>query len=388
MLKHIFTLIWNRKGKNLLIVTEIFFAFIILFSVLAFVFYNVSNYRQPLGFVTEPLWLVYLDFEGRDSTNIVETKHILQRELEQHSNIEKVAYSGFSTPIGNSHSATGNDDNGFYLFSYLFDADDAFAETVGLNIVEGRWFQKEDATAKYPPMVINKKLQEEHLKGKPVIDSILNIHGAERRVVGIVDHFRYMGQFNEEVSLSFLYEPIENEDKPALYIRLKDGVGAEFEEELSNSIAQLGQQDDVFIMKIEQRRVRDNKSTLVPMVALLIICGFLIINVALGLFGVLWYNISKRKGEIGLRRVLGAYRSVIAQQFIIEILLIASLGILVAMLFCVQVPLMEFFEVPGIYFYQAILASTMIILALVLICALYPSQQAAQISPAVALHEE
>ena len=53
MIKHIFTLIWNKKGSNALILLEILLAFIVLFAVLSFVFYNTDRLDDPLGFETE-----------------------------------------------------------------------------------------------------------------------------------------------------------------------------------------------------------------------------------------------------------------------------------------------------------------------------------------------
>lgn len=387
MLRHIFKLIWNRKSKNALIVAEIFFAFLILFAVLTFVFFNVSNYNQKLGFVTEPLWVTYVNLEGRDSVSTLQTKQLLSRELEQHPNIKKISWGAYSTPFGNSQSIYGNDDMGFYVLSHLYRTDENFLEAAGLNLVKGRWFTEEDKNAKYRPVVMTQRVIDDYFKDRPVLDSVISLAG-ERKVVGIVENFKYQSQFEDEVPLSFLYNSIEDSTNMVMTIRLEDGVGIAFEEELHSTISQLAKVDDLTISKIEQRRVRRNRSTLIPMVAMLIICGFLVINVALGLFGVLWYNISKRKGEIGLRRVVGAIKRKITQQFILEILFIAGSGILLAILFCVQVPLMEFFEVPGKYFYQSILASTLLILVLVLICAFYPSNQAAQIAPAEALREE
>jgi len=368
MLKHILTLIWNRKGKNALIIAEIFFAFLILFSVFTFVLYNLNNYREPLGYETDQLWLSQLDYRGRDSLEVVQAKINLKQNLLAHPKIEGVAFSWSNSPFGPSQSMYGSDDNGFLLQSHLYRADVDFKEVAGVNLVAGRWFQEEDDQAKYSPIIINKKLHEKYFDSKPVL--------------------KYIGQFEEEVPLSFLYSPKEAEESNTIYFRLKDGVGVEFEEELTNTIAQLGKLDDVFVDQIENRRQHHNKSVWIPIIVLMSICGFLIFNVALGLFGVLWYNISKRKAEIGLRRVLGAYRSSIAQQFILEILLIALIGILLGALFGVQVPLLSAIDIDPIYFYQAIGLAAALILTLVIICALYPSQQAASITPAAALHEE
>ncbi len=387
MIKHIFKLIWNRKSKNALMVLEIFLAFIILFFVMTFVIENLTNYNEPLGFETEQLWVSNLVINEMDSIDIVDMKRNLKRELEIHPNIENISFGGEMTPFGGSHSATGSDDNGFFLLSYLFEVDENYLAVADVPLIEGRWFNEDDKNSKYPPIVLTKKLYDEYFDGRPYMDSIYEIHG-ERKVIGVVENFRYDGQFKEEIPMSFLYIPIENHETPSLYLRLKDGVGIEFEEEMTALVAQVSKLDNVTIDHVEQRRVRSNKSTLIPLVALLSMCGFLVLNVALGLFGVLWHNISKRRGEIGLRRALGAYKSNIAFQFMMEILIIAFFGMLLAALFCIQVPLMDFTEIKDIYFYQAIGISTLIITVLVLICALYPSQQAARISPAEALHAE
>ncbi len=47
-------------------------------------------------------------------------------------------------------------------------------------------------------------------------------------------------------------------------------------------------------------------------------CLFLCINVALGLFGVLSYSISRRKAEVGFRRALGGHPGSIIGQFTME----------------------------------------------------------------------
>jgi putative ABC transport system permease protein len=111
-------------------------------------------------------------------------------------------------------------------------------------------------------------------------------------------------------------------------------------------------------------------------------------NVALGLFGVLWYNISKRKGEIGLRRALGATGKSISVQLVTEILVLSTLALLLGSFFAVQFPLLNVFDLPGHVYYTALVLAVAFIYILATICALYPSRQAAAIFPAVALHEE
>jgi len=114
----------------------------------------------------------------------------------------------------------------------------------------------------------------------------------------------------------------------------------------------------------------------------------LCLNVALGLFGVLWYNISKRKSEIGLRQAVGAYSFDITKQFVLEIMILTGIALLIGIFFAVQIPILDVTEFPDSMFYKSIIYSSMIILTLVFVCALFPSIQAAKISPADSLHED
>jgi len=128
--------------------------------------------------------------------------------------------------------------------------------------------------------------------------------------------------------------------------------------------------------------------TYVPIIILLSVCSFLIFNVLLGLFGILWTNINKRKNEIGLRRALGATQSGIAQQFIGEVVVITTFAIIIGIFFSIQFPLLNVFGVDKSVYFLAILASIILIYLVVMLCSFYPSNQASKIHPATALHED
>src|SRR6201992_3889491 len=101
---------------------------------------------------------------------------------------------------------------------------------------------------------------------------------------------------------------------------------------------------DVESAPMRDKRTTLNYFTLVPMIALLIVACFLVINVALGLFGVLWYNINKRRGEIGLRRAIGASGQSVSSQLVSESLILATLSLILGAFFAVQFPLLNVFN--------------------------------------------
>lgn len=394
MIKHIFTLIWNKKKKNFLLLLEIFFAFLILFGVFTFVVENMRNYNTPLGFDTENVWMVSTEIpEEADSAQVADMKIQLRQDLLTIPEIESISYAFDITPFSGSAWQTGNDKNGFDFNTRIMKNDEHYETTGGLNIVEGRWFNPDDQFSKYTPVVISKQFRDKCWKGKPVLDSLFILDtdgdfGDFVKIVGVVDHYKYMGEFTEEYNTTFIYEPSTSKELSTIYVRVKNNPGPALEETINNRIASISKRNDFVIQTLESRRIRNSRKTWMPITILLFIGGFLIINVALGLFGVLWYNISKRRPEIGLRRTMGATKADISKQFIGEILMVTIFGILISCFFTLQFPLMKLFDIENINYYYAMLISAGIILVLVLICAFYPSRQAALIKPAIALHED
>ena len=119
-----------------------------------------------------------------------------------------------------------------------------------------------------------------------------------------------------------------------------------------------------------------------------VVCLFLIVNVMLGLFGVLWLNINQRRGELGVRRALGATGAAISWQVVGEILVLTTFGLLLGLALAVQFPLLGVFDVPPGVYGTAMVLATGTLYALAAGCALYPSRLAAAVHPAVALREE
>ncbi len=169
---------------------------------------------------------------------------------------------------------------------------------------------------------------------------------------------------------------------------MKPGTGPEIEKKINDFMEGSLKSSEFGIVKVEDQRAFVNKQTYIPLGILAFLALFLIINIVLGLFGILRYNISKRVPEIGLRKALGASSSKIRAQFTGEMMTLAVLAAAVALVFAVQVP---FFTVLpfslGLYF-GAIALSCLLIFTLVYLCSWGPSHQAAGILPAKALHEE
>lgn len=387
MITHIIKLIWNKKGSNALMILEIFLSFLVLYFVLAYVLFNLEKTNAPLGFETKNQWHVYLDNLGMlDSTELIATLDNLESNLLALDPVESISFANNVSPYSGNNWSTGTDDNGFNIHANIIPCDHNLSETMEMNMVEGRWFNEEDINAAIKPMIVNKEFMDKYYPEQSMIDSTIIFQGT-RKIIGVVEAYRYNGEFRELYPAVFNYFP-RVENYSSVLLKMKPGTPASFEEKLAQVVNSSTKKSGNIIVNLDKSRVTSGRESWMIFYALLSVCAFLCINVALGLFGVLWYNINKRKSEIGLRQALGAHGADITTQFILEIMILTGVALILGIFFAIQVPLLNLTEFPNVMFYKAIVYASAIILTLVFVCALFPSIQAAKITPANSLHED
>jgi len=388
MIRHIFKLIWFKRKSNALMILEIFLAYLVLFAAFSFVIYQLRILEKPLGFKTIDRWMISLEgLQAKDSAEVATIMDQLKNELKASPNVESVGFTNSSTPFSNNTSTTGNDDMGFNVSSRIAEADEGFGEVMNINIIKGRWFNETDRQSKYRPIVVNELFLKNFFPNKNMLDSVIILNG-ESKIVGIMDDYRYKGEFDLPTNMSFCYTPHTQGWMYNIILRMKAGTPIGEQKTINDIVKNVTKSNSFIIKLLESEREKNSRAKWIPIIALLSICGFLCINIALGLFGVLWYNINKRRSEIGLRRALGAHSSDISKHFLMETLVLAFIAIALGLIFAIQIPLLKVVDIQPSIFYESMVWVTVLILILVFICAYFPSRQAAMIHPATALHED
>ncbi len=387
MIKHLFKLIWNQKRKNLGLLFEFFFSFLVLFAVLTFIIYNFSRYSEPLGFDYNDRWELNLSWNAVPGEEQAGIQKLFKEQLGNYPEIEAFSFSNGNTPYGHSTHINGVKYEGKNVSPHVFFVDENYLETYDLTLTSGRWFEPADEVSEKRPILINSILQKELFGDEPPLGKEIEYGDEIRRVIGTYDHYKYGGEFSAAASQMFVgVAPGHIFQKVVMHIN--PNTGAKFESKMLKEVGQLAKGVTLTVNYLDEMRDNMLLQVWVPMAIFLIISGFLIFNVALGLFGVLWQNINIRKGEIGVRRAVGATQGNIGWQFIGEVLVLSSLAIIVGTFFAIQFPLLGVFGLSPWVYLSAIAASALVIYVLVAICAFFPSRQASQLHPAIALHEE
>jgi len=309
MIKHLIKLVWNRKRFNFLITVEFFFSFLTLFCVILAGVYFADNYRHPLGFIYENVWNVSIDMKQASddfhSPEQVETARQLYLALREFDEVEMAAGVHISV-FGSGGIGNATEINGQRVFYNANEVTDDFNKTMGLTLLNGRWFSKEDDGVSWQPVVINLRLARELFGDEdPIGKNMSPNNEQETRVIGVITDFRQWGELSALGNYLFRRKNLNdvNQRPPRnLAIKLRPGTPRAFEEKLVTRLQAVAKDWSFDVRPLAEMRDSSLKLQLAPLMAGALIVGFLMIMVALGLTGVLWQNVTQRTKEIGLRR--------------------------------------------------------------------------------------
>jgi putative ABC transport system permease protein len=388
MLRHLFKLIWNKKGTHSLLIIEIWASFLVLFGVLSLIVYNVRNYLQPIGFEYEQVWNLDLA-SNQDTTDVgAKLQRILQR-VKSYKEVQSATRASSNTPFSANQMSNSVTYNKVEVGADFYNTDTDFSKTLDLPLLQGRWYREGDLVARFIPIVINKKLADKLFLNESALNKVIKLdEKSSYKVMGVVDKFKAKGEFMNDNPALFQMLAKDDRWNSNILVKTAPGTDANFEAKLVRDIALMVPGWGIEVSYLKDSRINRHNLTLVPVIIFLIVSGFLLTNVALGLFGILNLNIGRRKNEIGLRRAMGATEGKVTIQFLGEIWVIATFSLIIGLLFAIQFPIMHVFDLDGEIYITAIFASIVVIYIIVTLCAWFPSHQASKIHPALALHEE
>lgn len=391
MWNHIFKLMWNKKATHIGMIIEIFGTFVVLLGVVLFLSYYWTNLNRPIGFETRDRWMVNLEqtLTDMDSIEQVQLLDILKHELVAMDSVEGASMIDFIQPYrGSMSSRSGHwDEVPFYAYTASVDID--FKDVVGLEMTDGEWFDRDLQHQRNPAqIIINQQLVDNYSQGAQMIGEILSLD-LEREVSGIMSDYKYNGDFVTSEPQVLTLMPHTDPYTSAVILKMSPDVSPGYQAVLHKELKALIPNRPFEINALDDMRTSANRSTWVIIVAVISISLFLLINVAMGLFGVLIYNIKKRQPEIALRMALGADSSFIYRQLLGEMLVLGLLGIIPGILLCIQIYWLGL--LPGELqsgFLQSMGFTLMILVFIILVCSLLPAWQATRLQAAEVLKEE
>lgn len=391
MIRHLCMLVWNRKKANALTAFQIFISFLLVFITASLAIDRIGNYGRPLGFSHQNRWVVgFRPDEARplDGEAEAPSRRQVYLALEEFDWVEAVAASHpgaipyltmhmYPFAVGGQMVAMGG-------------VSDEFQETIGLDVVRGRWFGAEDAALAWEPLVITEPLSQALFGREDPIGQRVEQWGGDDgdgRVVGVVSDYRRNGELSGRYL--FLFSRLsEGEERGNFLVHVRPGTPLAAQEQIDKRLKAMAPGYQVEITTLAEHRASSFKLTLVPLFALGVVSMLVLGMVALSLSGVLWQQTTLRTEEIGLRRALGGSAVSIYAQLTGEVAVVASIGVAAGLLLVVQFPLMGLtLYSKGIYALSCAVAA-LVIYGLIVASSLYPGRLACRVRPVEALRHE
>ncbi|MGB9460469.1 MAG: FtsX-like permease family protein, partial [Candidatus Acidiferrum sp.] len=185
--------------------------------------------------------------------------------------------------------------------------DENYFSTLGVSLLAGRTFGAAD-TAKGPAViVINHLMAEKYWPGQNPIGKTVRIDTGNQveTVVGVVGDGKYIDI--DEPARPFMYFDLNQRYQPAVYLMARTrGNPRQWLAPMSEALKKLDSQLSFQTLTMDDWK---DLSLYVPRITL--VCtgafgGLAFILAAIGLYGAVFYSVSERKKELGIRVALGA----------------------------------------------------------------------------------
>jgi len=288
--------IWFRR---VLVVTQ--FSLSIVLIIYTLIIYDQLHFLKDkdIGLNRDNVLVFY------PSQNISNQYDVFRDELMKDSHVYNVAASAqniahVNSTLGRNVDWEGKDNTQQLEIHFDWVSYD-FAQTLGIEIAEGRFYSREFASDMTDGIVLNEKAIE--LMGiKSPIGKRFSYWGNEKTIIGVVKDF-HLEPLNETLkplaliygsTNSIMYISISPDDNPATISNIEK-VHNKFE---PNSDFRYSMLADTYNYLYRTENRLSDIYRYAAMVAILIAC--------LGLFGLASFTTERRIKEIGVRKVLGA----------------------------------------------------------------------------------
>ena len=313
----------------------------------------------------------------------------------EHTRLGRIAPYTSSSSVGRH--------GGNYNSVTVYGVTDAYYEIQGMQLSMGRWLKRADVDNSSYVCVINEAAATELIGYEDCVGQTLTLDGVEFTVVGVL-------QDNEDSLTSLLSSGSMEAYLPyTSLIRLSDAISSEVTsfyvgaapgQLLEDSEAVLEQllmerfdQDEDAFSLSSQNILEETMESITSVLSILLggIAAISLVVGGIGIMNIMLVTVTERTREIGIRKAIGASRTTILTQFLMEavVLCMMGCGLGIFLSWAILQVVSTVVASTGIVFVLdrgVVLVSVIFCFIIGLIFGLYPANKAAKMKPIDALH--
>jgi predicted permease len=214
-----------------------------------------------------------------------------------------------------------------------------YFETMGIRLIRGRVFTDQDRMGGQPVALVDENLAREYWPNQDAIGQHIRNgkNSPWKTIVGIVAPVRHSQVVGEEASAEGVegsgkgvyYFPLYQESSAAVFLIARTAVDpAALGASIRGAVHEVDPSQPVSDLKTMDQRVAMSMGPRRSAVALLSVFAAMALTLgAVGLFGLIRYNVAQRTQEIGVRMALGASRRDVLLMVLGESLRLGLLGV-------------------------------------------------------------
>jgi putative ABC transport system permease protein len=270
-----------------------------------------------------------------------------------------------------------------------------YFRTMGIPLLAGRMIAPTDDERAEPVVVINRSMAQRYFPGASAIDRRVRVTagtgaGAWCRIVGVTEDVRHISLSRDAVPE--MYYPYAQAPLPTLTVVARTGGDpAAAVSGVREAVRSVDPTLPIYdVRTMEDRIARSMAQTRSTMILLLLTAALAAALAAVSIYGSVWYSVTTRTSEIGIRLALGATQGSVCREILRNALVQSSGGAVLGTIAVAAVqPLLAgfLFETPVTD--PGTLASVLsLVAAVTTIACLAPAWRAVHIDPAAALRNE
>jgi len=366
---------------------------------------TLRNLRNvEVGFNTQNLVIFGVNprLNGYDAARIGNVYDELHQSLKAIPGVRSVSHSQTTLLSGSTSQSsmfipgkapTGTTPGGG-LTLWMMTVSPQFFESMEIPLVRGRVLDVRDTLPKAPPVaVINEATARQYFAGEDSLGKRFGFSletNAEVEVVGIVRDTKYDNVRNEAPPTAFRPFPQQTTNSATFEVRAT-GSGASIMQSIREAVRQVDQNLPLIRMTTQAELVegRFAQERFFAM-SYALFGGLALLLAALGLFGLMSYNVARRTNEIGIRMALGAQKRDVIGMVLGESFIMVAIGIVIGIAGALAagrlVRTMLFGLAPADGLNIALAIATMLVVSM--LAGYLPARRAARVDPMIALHYE